>query len=152
MTDETEALLQAFAQTDLSGKELNPAEKLKASIRNIQAELDSDFPALSDDMAKIRKCILAAPELAHELTEEEQRSIFAGMQYLQGIALVPEKAKKEKVAKVIGEETAPKVSKAKAKSAEPEAMAVPPPPVVAPAAKSAAQAKLEALLKKRTSK
>ena len=141
----TEELLSAFDQT-ASGHMTNPAEKLKSFIANVQAELDSEFPSLSDDMAKIRKCILAAPELAHELTEEEQRAIFAGMQHLSGMALVPEKAKKEKVAKVVGETPAPKSRK----TAEPEAIELPaPPPPVNTAVKSAAQLKLAALLAKR---
>ena len=141
----TEELLSAFDQT-ASGHMTNPAEKLKSFIANVQAELDSEFPSLSDDMAKIRKCILAAPELAHELTEEEQRAIFAGMQHISGMALVPEKPKKEKVAKVVGETPAPKARKAAA--VEPEAIELPAPPENT-STKSVAQMKLAALLAKR---
>lgn len=141
----TDELLNAFDQT-ATGQITNPAEKLKGFIANVQAELDSGFPSLVDDMAKIRKCILAAPELAHELTEEEQRSIFAGMQHISGMALVPEKPKKEKVAKVVGETPAPKARKAAA--VEPEAIELPAPPENT-STKSVAQMKLAALLAKR---
>lgn len=141
----TDELLNAFDQT-ATGQITNPAEKLKGFIANVQAELDSGFPSLVDDMAKIRKCILAAPELAHELTEDEQRSIFAGMQHISGMALVPEKPKKEKVAKVVGETPAPKARKAAA--VEPEAIELPAPPETS-ATKSVAQMKLAALLAKR---
>ena len=141
----TDELLNAFDQT-ATGQITNPAEKLKDFIANVQAELDSGFPSLVDDMAKIRKCILAAPELAHELTEEEQRSIFAGMQHISGMALVPEKPKKEKVAKVVGETPAPKARKAAA--VEPEAIELPAPPENT-STKSVAQMKLAALLAKR---
>ena len=140
----TDELLNAFDQT-ATGQITNPAEKLKCFIANVQAELDSDFPSLADDMAKIRKCILAAPELAHELTEDEQRSIFAGMQHISGMALVPEKPKKEKVAKVVGETPAPKARKAAA--VEPEAIELPAPPENT-STKSVAQMKLAALLAK----
>lgn len=141
----TDELLNAFDQT-ATGQITNPAEKLKDFIANVQAELDSGFPSLVDDMAKIRKCILAAPELAHELTEDEQRSIFAGMQHISGMALVPEKPKKEKVAKVVGETPAPKARKAAA--VEPEAIELPAPPENT-STKSVAQMKLAALLAKR---
>ena len=141
----TDELLNAFDQT-ATGQITNPAEKLKGFIANVQAELDSDFPSLADDMAKIRKCILAAPELAHELTEDEQRSIFAGMQHISGMALVPEKPKKEKVAKVVGETPTPKARKAAA--VEPEAIELPPPQENT-STKSVAQMKLAALLAKR---
>lgn len=141
----TDELLNAFDQT-ATGQITNPAEKLKGFIANMQAELDSGFPSLVDDMAKIRKCILAAPELAHELTEDEQRSIFAGMQHISGMALVPEKPKKEKVAKVVGETPAPKARKAAA--VEPEAIELPAPPENT-STKSVAQMKLAALLAKR---
>lgn len=141
----TDELLNAFDQT-ATGQITNPAEKLKGFIANVQAELDSGFPSLVDDMAKIRKCILAAPELAHELTEDEQRSIFAGMQHISGMALVPEKPKKEKVAKVVGETPAPKARKAAA--VEPEAIELPAPPENT-STKSVAQMKLAALLAKR---
>lgn len=141
----TDELLNAFDQT-ATGQITNPAEKLKCFIANVQAELDSGFPSLVDDMAKIRKCILAAPELAHELTEDEQRSIFAGMQHISGMALVPEKPKKEKVAKVVGETPAPKARKAAA--VEPEAIELPAPPENT-STKSVAQMKLAALLAKR---
>lgn len=147
---ETEEALAMFGETDLAGKILNPAEKLREFISNLQAELNSEFPALAEDMSKIRKCIQAAPELAHELTEEEQRTIFAGMQHLQGIALVPEKPKKEKVAKVIGEDK-PKKEKPTAE-AKVESLSLPPPPeTTAPETKTAAQARLAALLAKRKS-
>ena len=141
----TDELLNAFDQT-ATGQITNPAEKLKGFIANVQAELDSGFPSLVDDMAKIRKCILAAPELAHELTEDEQRSIFAGMQHISGMALVPEKPKKEKVAKVVGETPAPKARTSAA--VEPEAIELPAPPENT-STKSVAQMKLAALLAKR---